>query len=445
VADDETRGAAARAPGGRGVERATCLGCGCACDDVDVVVAGGRIVDARRACALGRAWFGDGVVPAAARAGGRDASVDEAIAAAARLLAGAARPLVFLAPELSCEAQGECVALADLLGAALDSVTTATAGASVLATQERGRAGATLGEVRNRADVLVFWGVDPLERYPRYPTRYAPEPVGTHVPDGRRSRTVVAVDVGEARGPADADHRVAVAAADEVATLTARRAIAATAVAGTPPAAPAGAPGHAWERAAELAPLLVAARYLVLVADAEPSPGRDPGRAAAAVALAQALNGPTRCALSTLRGGGNRSGADGVLTSQTGYPMAVDFARGFPRYRPHDGSAAALLARGEVDAVLLVGSPALVPDELRAALAAVPCVAIGPRASEAAPAAAALVDAGVAGIHHPGTALRMDDVPLPLRPSRDGPPSPAALVRALRDAVAALAGAERAS
>ena len=52
----------------------TCLGCGCACDDIDVVVRDGRIVDARNACALGVAWFGDGRVPARGRAAGRDVS-----------------------------------------------------------------------------------------------------------------------------------------------------------------------------------------------------------------------------------------------------------------------------------------------------------------------------------------------------------------------------------
>src|SRR2546430_11904566 len=44
------------------------------------------------------------------------------------------------------------------------------------AAQRRGRAGATLGEIRQRADVIVFWAVDPADRYPRYASRYAVEP-----------------------------------------------------------------------------------------------------------------------------------------------------------------------------------------------------------------------------------------------------------------------------
>ena len=76
-------------------------------------------------------------------------------------MTSARAPLVYLAPDLSCEAQRSGVAIADALGARLDSVTSATVMRSVLAQQERGRAGATLGEVRNRADTIVFWGVYP--------------------------------------------------------------------------------------------------------------------------------------------------------------------------------------------------------------------------------------------------------------------------------------------
>ena len=419
----------------RVVGPAVCLGCGCACDDIDVVVRGDRIVEARRACPLGAAWFGDGRVPARALAGGREVTVDAALDAAATMLIAARRPLVYLAPDLSCEAQRAAVAVADVLHAGIDSVTTETAISSILAAQERGRAGATLGEVRNRADLLLYWGVDPAVRYPRYPSRYAPEAAGIAVPDGRRSRTVIAVDVGDARGPADADLRVSIAPADEVAVLTALRSLA-DAVGEAPHGA--GDEDPAWAAARRLDARLRAARYVAIVHDAEPAPdgsasatARDPGRAGALVALSQALNGPTRAALSTLRAGGNRSGADAVLTAQTGYPAAVDFARGYPRYTPHDG-AGARLWRGEPDAVLVVGSFAHVPPTIAAALGIVRCAVIGPRVSEGAPpGAAAAIDTGVAGIHEGGVALRMDDVPLPLRPSLDGPPETAAMLRAL--------------
>ncbi|MGH7674942.1 MAG: hypothetical protein ACREMV_06690 [Gemmatimonadales bacterium] len=406
----------------RVLEHATCLGCGCACDDIAVVVRRNRIVAARQACGLGTAWFGDGAVPRETRSGGRDRSLAAALADAAKLLAAARRPLVYLAADLTCETQREAVAIADRLGALLDSPASDTAASSIVAAQRRGRAGATLGEIRQRADLLVFWAVDPAERYPRYSSRYAVEPEGLQAPNGRRSRTVIAVDVGPARGPGDADARVAIAPEQEVDALGVIRAtVVGHAVAET----------DLTRQAGDLARQLMQARYVALVHDAEPSrQPADPARAEALIALAQALNGPTRCALSTLRAGGNRSGAEAVMTWQTGFPFAVDFARGYPRYRPYAGAAAGL-ARGEIDAALVLGSPASIPERVAATLGKVACVAIGPRASEAGFQPAVAVDTGVAGIHEAGMALRMDDVPLPLRAALDGPPAAVEVVRAL--------------
>lgn len=399
----------------RVVEHVTCLGCGCACDDIAAVVRQNRIVEARNACFLGRAWFGDGRVPQETRAGGRTVSLEAALTQAATILTQARRPLVYLAVELSCETQRAAVGIADRLRAVLDSATSEIA-AAVLAAQRRGRATATLGELRQRADLVVFWGVDPAERYPRYASRYAVAAGGLH------SRTVVAVDVGGHRGPGDADARVTISADVEVDALGVMRAIAL---------------GHplpdvlALRPAVQLARRMMQAQYVALVHDAEPDgTPADPDRAEGLIALAQALNGPTRCALSTLRAGGNRSGADAVVTWQTGFPCAVDFGRGYPSYRPHDG-AAALVARREIDATLVIGSPGSVPERVARGLASVPTVAIGPYASAAAFEPAVAVDTGVAGIHEGGMAFRMDDVPLPLRPSVAGPPVAAVVVRDL--------------
>src|SRR5207244_13105132 len=85
--------------------------------------------------------------------------------------------------------------------------------AGILASQRRGRAAATLGEIRQRADLVVFWGVDPADRYPRYASRYAVDPPGLQAPDGRNSRRVVALDVGPSRRAAAADDPVAIAPA----------------------------------------------------------------------------------------------------------------------------------------------------------------------------------------------------------------------------------------
>ena len=399
------------------VRHVTCLGCGCGCDDLTVHVRAGRIERLEPPCPLAQRWFGDGTVPDRVHAGGKPAPVDAAIAAAADLLVAArGRALVYAGLELSSQAQRVAVALADVLRATIDGPTSGPAATGLLVAQRRGRAAATLGEIRGRADVVLCWAVDPAERYPRYFERYAP---------ARPERTLLAVSVGADRGPAGAAVSVALTPAQEIAALSVLRAV----VLGQ-------APGDLDEPLSAVAALgtrLLAARYAAIVHDAEPARERerDGHRTEGLIALAQALNGPTRAALNSLRGGGNRSGLESVLTWQTGYPMAVDFSEGAPRYLPASRGGDRL-ARKAFGAVLVAGTPGPLDAGL---LAGTPTVVIGPRASEAPFGPAVAIDTGVAGIHETGTAYRMDEVPLPLTPPLPRPRGGHEVLEALLAAV----------
>lgn len=407
------------------IEHAVCLGCGCACDDIVVSLTGGRIATAANACTLGVAWYGDGTVPARVTVAGATAGLDAAVRRVAELLLSGPS-LVYLAPDLTTETQREAIALADLAGARLDSVTSDSAASGILAGQRRGRATATLGEIRNRADLLVFWAVDPALRYPRYLSRYALNPTGTHLPPTGSGRTVVAVDVGPARGPQEAAARLTLTPNEEVTALGVMRAtVSGRDLSGLPPALKA---------AGDLARQMTRARYVAIVHDAESGPeAADPQRAEGLVGLAQALNGPTRCALSSLRGGGNRSGADAATTWQTGFPFAVDFGPGFPRYRPDEPASVVL---GTVASVLVVGAAHRLPAPVAAALTGRRSAVVGPRASEAPFATEVAIDTGVAGIHEAGVAYRMDEVPLPVDQLVPGPKAAQQVVRSIAAALA---------
>ena len=116
-------------------------------------------------------------------------------------------------------------------------------------------------------------------------------------------------------------------------------------------------------------------------------------------------------------GRANARGAEDVLAWQTGYPAAVSFARGHPRARPGEFSAAGLLERGEPDAALIVGFDALRQLPPRAAdnLRRIPMVVVDPRATETASAARVAFATAAAGVQREGTAHRMDGVPVTLR------------------------------
>jgi formylmethanofuran dehydrogenase subunit B len=409
------------------VEHVPCLGCGCGCDDIAVTVREGRIVEIDPPCPVSRTWFGDGVVPWQVLRGGKPAELDEALAEAAALLARqAGRVLVYIGTDLSSGSQRWAVGIADLLRATIDTATSSTAATGLLAAQRRGRATATLGEIRNRADIVLFWATDPTRRYPRFRARYAPEAAGTLVGKGRADRFVISVHVGTEKAPPDADASLALDPSEEIAALSLMRA----AVAGNT----FGDLTTPLRDAVALVPRLSGARYAVLIHDAEATAeSRSPLRVEGLITLAQALNGPSRAALLSLRGGGNRVGAESVLTWQSGFPYAVDYSRGYPRYEPAQRG----LHRAEqrFGAVLVVGSPAF-DAQTTAALRKIPTVTIGPRASQSEFAPAVAIDTGVAGIHEGGTGYRMDEVPLSLRP-------PLSATRAAVEVLKTLLGAIR--
>ena len=379
---------------------ATCLGCGCTCTDIAVTAVGDRFVQVETDCVLGRNWIGDGRAPARVLSDGAEVSLDEALDAAASIVAAAPRRLlVYVADDVSGPAQSAAVALADHLCAAVDGPASDTVSAGLLAAQRRGRAAATLGELKHRADVVLFWGVDPTERYPRFMERFV-----SGRPAFAAKRTTIAIDVGDALGPADCDERLAVSLEHEVDALTAARAVVRGRDASTL--------GARFSDITELASRLLAdAKYVGIVFDAEPGPiPRDPDLPEALIAFTQALNARLRAALFGLRAGGNRNGFESLLTWQTGYPFSVSFASRAPRYEA-DETTAERLARDRYEAVLVVGStrdlPSLVIDEVRKR----PTVIIGPHASDAAVAPRVAIDTGVPGIHDGGLVLRMDDVP----------------------------------
>src|SRR5580704_13571518 len=106
------------------VKHATCTFCGCVCDDIELHADGEKIVRTKFACSLGASWFknhtAEHLYPDAL-IDGKPATVDEAVEAAANHLYHAHLPLVYGLSNITCEAQRESVALAELIGGVIDS------------------------------------------------------------------------------------------------------------------------------------------------------------------------------------------------------------------------------------------------------------------------------------------------------------------------------------
>ena len=179
------------------IEPVTCMLCGCLCDDIAVTLDGEAVVEVEHGCELCRGWLlrgrarpsGAGV----ARLNGIPASVEEGMARAAELLGGREGPDRPGLDHSTNETVQAALELADLIGAT-SSRAIRRRRCHERSPSSAGRVSATLGEVKNRADVVVFWGADPVETHPRHWARYSVEPEGRFVPGGRAGRTVIVVD-----------------------------------------------------------------------------------------------------------------------------------------------------------------------------------------------------------------------------------------------------------
>jgi formylmethanofuran dehydrogenase subunit B len=140
----------------------TCAGCGLLCDDVTVEAVDDGVT-LRPDCRLGADWFAERMSQApgapAATIEGEPADLQSALTRAAELLRGARRPLVRGFEHATIEDARAAVALADRLGAVI-------ATGSAAATW-RGASTATLGEIRDRSEVVVIWREDPETTHPR--------------------------------------------------------------------------------------------------------------------------------------------------------------------------------------------------------------------------------------------------------------------------------------
>ena len=374
---------------------ATCAGCGCACDDIEVTVVEGRLAGVTRTCALGDVWFAErgGDRPPVARVDGRAVEVEEAAEAAAAILRQSRAPLVYGLGQTSCEAERRALGLAEAIGAIVDPG--GASGAS-LAYQAIGSSTATFGEIRDRAELVVAWRADPALTNPRLLGRLRIE-----------RRPLVVVDAQRTATAEEAASFIEVDAAHDFEALWALRALVTRA-----PLDGAHAAQLPLDALDELAERLLAARHVAVLHGP-----MGELEALALLALVRDLSRDRHAVTLGLRGDGNARGAEDVLAWQTGFPAAVSFARGYPRANPGELSAAALLQRGEVDAALVVASDPLahLPTAAAQRLRELPTVVVDARATTTAKAAHVAFVTAADGIELVGTVHRMDGVPVPLR------------------------------
>jgi len=395
------------------IENVICKFCGCLCDDIIVEVEDNRILKTKRACSNGKGLFFE-YDPAFQKplVDGKQVEWDEAVSASVDILTKADSPLIYGLSSTSTEAQRKAVELADLLGAVIDSTSSVCHFSTVVAYQRTGEATCTLGEVKDRADLVIFWGCNPMVSHIRHFTRYSAKAKGRLTPGGRKDRTVVVVDVRPTLTSKTADFFLQIESGTDYEVLATLRAL----VHGKEPESEVN--GVELDELKKLAHMMKTCKYGIIFfgMGLTMTSGRSYNVSELFTLVAE-LNQFNRFSAMPMRGHGNVAGADQVITWLTGYPSAVSLARGFPQMGPGEFTSVDMLARHETDAALIVASDPVAhfPHGAAEYLRHIPTILMAPMVNCSTESARVVFPTACYGIDVPGTAYRMDNVPLRLR------------------------------
>lgn len=405
-------------------ENVICTFCASGCDDLEIRHDARDIDSARNGCAISISRFTsvkeNRILKPLVRTRRtlRPTTYARAIDRAARILSKAKYPLLYGWSQTSCEAISKGVELAELVGGLIDNTTTSCHGPTILGLQDAGEATCTLGEVRHSADLIIYWGCNPIHSHPHHTTRFTIFSKG-RFRKARKERRLVVVDVRRTDTAKLADRFIQVQPNRDYELLTALR----TAVNGEEleQDSIAGVPRETIE---ELADMMVDCEFGALFFGLGLTMTAGKHRnAEAALSLVRDLNYATKFVVIPMRGWFNVTGANEVSTWQTGYPFAVDLTQGYPRFNPGDTSAVDALARGEVDAALVVASDPVshFPKASVKHLLEIPIVTVEPKRTPTSEASEVVLPSAIIGIEATGTIYRIDGVALEARKVIDPP------------------------
>jgi formylmethanofuran dehydrogenase subunit B len=395
-----------------------------------------------------------------------EVSLEEAVHKSAEILVNANFPVLYGWSSTSCEAQRMGVELAEEIGGVLDNTSTVCHGPSILGMQEVGLPTSTLGQIRHRADLIIYWGCDPWSAHPRHLERYTSFTEGrfeesewkafleklkadagqkkvesalrrgfvtftphVHLPScevsgvpqtlSKEGRKLVVIDVRKTMTASMADYFVQVEPNKDFELMQALRALIkdqeldGDKVGGVPV-----------EFLQEIADALVNCEFGVVFFGMGLTQSEGKSRnIEVAIQLVRDLNAHTKFVIMPMRGHFNVAGSNIVLAWQSGYPYAVDFSLGYPKYNPGETSIVDILNNQESDAALVVASDPVsnFPRKAVEHLVKNPLIVIDPHMNATSLMADVVFPSAFVGIEAEGTAYRMDRVPIPLKKVVEAP------------------------
>jgi formylmethanofuran dehydrogenase subunit B len=384
---------------------AICTGCSLLCEDIDMVMKAGGIATTKNLCRSGSGHFyalsAGRTVP---MVDGAEVSIDKAISAAGEILRSAKSPLLYGWSNSSMEAQREGIDLARKLGATIDDSSSLCQG-TIMDMVLRGRLPTcTLDDVRNFADVVIFWGSDPANSQPRHLSRFSYYPRGEKRQKGyEEDRNSIAIDVRKSATAKLCKSYFQVAPGEDSELIAAVISV----LGGKVPKF-----GDK-KKLIELGRTLKKAEFGAIFPGAglASSIGH---RTDLLEALLSKLNGAAPFKVLPMLSHYNARGFNQLLLNEAGYINMVSFKDGVSHGKEHGVTEASK----SCDTALVVGSDPIssLPSGVGKRLSKVPLIAIDPHSSLTTDLAKVVIPSAYYGLEAGGTALRMDGIKISFKP-----------------------------
>lgn len=399
------------------VKNCSCSYCGNNCDDITYLLKNNKIVGVRHACRLGASKIindedqrllnpmirnNEGIL--------EETTWDIALDKTAELLYKSIRPVMYGWGETSIEAIKQGVKIAEATGSVIDNQSTICHGATIQAFQKVGHPVMTLGEVKNRADVIIYVGTNPMDDHPRHLSRYTTFPEGFFRPNGRKDRHLITIDPKYTNTAKVSDEWIQIDMNEDYTFFNALRMVLkgnkldADEIAGVPV-----------EKIYDLVEIMKNAEYgamffgLGLTQTLSKQRNVD-----ILIQLIEDLNAYSKWSMLPMRGFFNVNGFNIAMTTETGYPYGIDFSRGYPRYMVGETTTIDLLNRREPDFFMAVAADPGVqfPGYSIQHLADIPVIQIDTHWGPYTELSDIVLPSTRVGVETEGTAYRMDSIPI---------------------------------
>jgi len=387
-----------------------CTGCSLLCDDIEVEFEKNKIEKVHTACRLGVAHMKEDRGESVFRVDNKPVDEATAVNEAVSILKNAKNPMIFGLGASTNETQKIAIELAKKINATLDDPSSFCLGGLVEAIIHKKIKTCTLDDVRNKADVLIYWGTDPSDSHPRHLSKYSYFPRGSEKQRGwEEERTAIAIDVRKSHtAKICGNYFFQIPPKGDTEFIDAL-------IAGLSGKLPKTSYNYPPKKILELANILKGAKFGVVfvgrgliysLEDLEPL-----------FKLMKVLNEKANFHLMPMVNNYNTMGFNENLFAETGYVNSVKFENDTVKHGPEYSIVESLKAK-TVDAALIIGSDPLLilPGSIAKNLLEIPVISVDHCETLTSKHAKVYINTAISGIEAGGSAIRMDGVKVSFEP-----------------------------